>query len=48
MEEIAKDLEKMLENDMSNSVMLDVAELKAQSFWHQMPRRVARLFAPAL
>lgn len=44
----AKEVENMLENDMQHSLVLDVEALKAQSFWHQIPRRVARLFAPVL
>ena len=44
----AAEVEHMLENDMRHSLPLDVAALKAQSLWHQVPRRVARLFAPVL
>ncbi|MDA9981873.1 cardiolipin synthase [Gammaproteobacteria bacterium] len=44
----ATEVERMLEDDMAHSLPLDVEELKAQSFWYQAPRRIARLFAPAL
>ncbi len=47
-EAFATQVEQMLEDDMSHSLILDVEELNSQSFWHQVPRRVARLFAPAL
>lgn len=47
-ETFAKEVERMLENDMEHSLLLDVEVLNAQPFWYQVPRRVARLFAPVL
>ena len=47
-EAFATEVERMLEDDLAHSLPLDVEELKVQSFWYQVPRRIARLFAPAL
>lgn len=47
-ETFAKEVRRMLEDDMAHSQPVDLVALKEMSYWHHILRRFARLFAPVL
>lgn len=44
----AAKVERMLEDDIAHSQLVDLDALQAKSYWHHILHRIARLFAPVL